>query len=65
LFSKEEEIILLRPYIEDLSEENFQLLLKKYDACDYYFNGQPLKEEMKKMKSSIFENLMIKWYEEL
>jgi hypothetical protein len=65
LFSKEEEIILLTPCIEDISEENFQLLLKKYAVCDDYFNGQLLKEEMKKMISSVFENLMIKWYEEL
>jgi hypothetical protein len=34
LFNKEEEEKLLRPYIEDRLEENFQILLKKYTACD-------------------------------
>jgi hypothetical protein len=56
LFNKEEEEKLLRPYIEELSEENFRILFKKYAACDDYFNGKQLKEAMKKMKSSIQEN---------
>jgi predicted glutamine amidotransferase len=46
---------LLDPFIEDLSEENFQRLLNKYKMFDTRLKEKQMNEDMKSMTSSIIE----------
>jgi hypothetical protein len=55
LFTKEERKTLLDPYIEDLSEENFQRLLNKYKMFDTQLKEKQMNEDIEAMTSSIIE----------
>jgi hypothetical protein len=55
LFTKEEKEMLSDPFIEILSEENFQLLLNKYRTYDSQLKETQINEDIKAMTSSIIE----------
>jgi hypothetical protein len=56
LFTKEERETLLDPYIEDLSEENFQRLYNIYKKLNTQLLNKQINENMKLMSSSTIEN---------
>jgi hypothetical protein len=56
LFTKEERETLLDPYIEDLSEENFQRLFNIYKKFEAQLKAKQINENMKMMSSSTIEN---------
>jgi hypothetical protein len=51
LFTKEERKTLLDLFIEDLSEENFQLLFNKYKTFDTQMKEKQMNEDIKAMIS--------------
>jgi hypothetical protein len=55
LITKEERKTLLDPFIEDLSEENFQRLLNKYKTFDSQLKEKQINEDTKAMTSSMIE----------
>jgi hypothetical protein len=69
LFTKEERKKLLDPFIEDLSEENFQRLLNKYKMFATQLKLKQINEDIEAMTSSIIETqeciLMEKIYDHI